>query len=169
MMAHKSSQSRILEVQYKTMTILGHSYINKINYEGEGIRNWNAGSVVAINRTCFRVDIKFRWMHAVYIASLNISTLQPSHSWRQKWKQCSPFWTAREKKESFNMVEHLTSSLLIMSAQCIMWNRNLPYFSLVLHKDRFALSSLWIQGSKIGKRKVHDFFSFNIWIFNNST
>ena len=59
------------------------------------------------------------------------------------------------------MVELLPSSLLIMSTQCIIWNRNLPHFSPLL-ADSFALNSLQIQGSEFGKMNVHDFFLLTV-------
>ena len=71
--------------------------------------------------------------------------------------QCSPFSSAQQVKEFFKLVEHLWPSLLIMSAYCIIGNRNMPHFS-PLHARSFALISLRIQGSEFGNMNVHDFF-----------
>ena len=38
---------------------------------------------------------------------------------------------------NFKMVEHLQALLLIMTAQCIIWNIPLPYFS-PFHTDTFC-------------------------------
>lgn len=56
--------------------------------------------------------------------------------------------------------------MLILCAQCITWNRDLPHFSS-LHKDGF-LNSLWIEGPEFGKMNVNEFFSLASWICNNS-
>ena len=53
----------------------------------------------------------------------------------------SPFLSAQQVKEFFKLVEHFQASLLIMSAQCILWKRNLPHFS-PLHTGSFGLTSL---------------------------
>lgn len=50
-------------------------------------------------------------------------------------------WTTGKGVFQTDMVLVYTSTLYIMSAHCIMWNRHLPYLSL-LHSDSFALSSL---------------------------
>ena len=56
------------------------------------------------------------------------------------------------------MREYLLALLLILlSAQCITRNRNLLHFSPP-YADSFAITSLWIQGSKFGKTiSVYDF------------
>ena len=38
----------------------------------------------------------------------------------------------QQVKEFLELVELLDASILIMSAQCIIWTRNLPHFSFVL-------------------------------------
>ena len=53
--------------------------------------------------------------------------------------------------------------LLIMSAQCIIWKRNLLQFS-PLHTDSFALTQFFMSiiiRSEFVKTNVHDYFSFN--------
>ena len=46
----------------------------------------------------------------------------------QKPFQCSPFLSAQLAKEFFKLVEHFQPLLLIISAHCLVWNRNLPHF-----------------------------------------
>ena len=60
-------------------------------------------------------------------------------------RQCSPFLSPKQVKQVYKLAEHLSESLLIMSAQCT---------------KSFALTSLQIHGSKFGKANPHDFFSF---------
>ena len=43
-----------------------------------------------------------------------------------------------------------------MSAQCIIWNKNLPYFSQLLFTDSYAFASLLFQGTELGKTHVPD-------------
>ena len=52
--------------------------------------------------------------------------------------QCSPFLSAQQVKEFFNLAEHLRVSLVILSAQLIIWNKNFAHFS-PLHTDSLAL------------------------------
>lgn len=59
----------------------------------------------------------------------------------------------------FKAVMFYQVSLLIMSAQCLVWSRDLPHSS-PLHTDSFGLSCLQIQGSKFGKTNVHGFLFF---------
>ena len=51
------------------------------------------------------------------------------------------------------MVEHFQASLLIMTAQCIIWNRTLPYFS-PFHTDTFCpFFFLNLKGKSLLKRE----------------
>lgn len=43
-----------------------------------------------------------------------------------------------------------------MSAQCIIWNKNLPYLSQLLFTDTYALASLLFQETELGKTHVAD-------------
>ena len=49
--------------------------------------------------------------------------------------QCSSFLPVQQVKEFFKLVlRQLEASLLIISVQCIIWNRKLPHFN-PLHAD----------------------------------
>lgn len=73
--------------------------------------------------------------------------------------------SAPQIKQLFKLLEHLQPSMLIMSAQCILWKRYLPHFSQI-QTNTFAVTFSWIWGSESGNVHVF-FFSFTSWIFNN--
>ena len=53
----------------------------------------------------------------------------------------SPFSSAQQVKEFIKLAEHLRASMLTISAQCILWNRDCPHF-ISRHTDSFALRPL---------------------------
>ena len=65
-----------------------------------------------------------------------------------------PFHPTDERIQFSNSLEHLHTSLLIMSAQCIIWNRDKPPFRPLL-TDSFALPFL---APEFGKTNEYAFF-----------
>ena len=70
--------------------------------------------------------------------------------------QCLPFLSVQQVKEFFKLVEHLWASLLVMSAQCNIWNKNFLHFS-PLHTESFSLT---FSGSEFGKTNMHIYIFF---------
>ena len=70
-------------------------------------------------------------------------------------------------KEFFKLLEHLQASPLYVSAQSIMWNRNLPHFSPI-HTGIFLPLLLYEYKDQSPAQCtiLYNFFSFTNWIFN---
>lgn len=77
-----------------------------------------------------------------------------------------PFSPAQQVKEFFELVEPSQTSLLFISAQCLVWNRNLPNFS-PLHTDGFSPYFFPNTGIRDWKNGCKWIYSFLSRIFNN--